>query len=105
MASLMDGGGQGLMTTNRLMISAASCALFLSVAGAQPPTEGPKPPGGMGDIGGRRLHLNCTGNGTPSVVVENGGGSFSVDWALVQPTLCQFTRICTSDRADYAWGD
>ncbi len=93
------------MTTNRLMISAASCALFLSVAGAQPPTEVPKPPGRMVDIGGRRLHLNCTGNGTPSVVVENGGGSFSVDWALVQPTVSQFTRICTYDRADYAWSD
>jgi pimeloyl-ACP methyl ester carboxylesterase len=59
----------------------------------------------MVDIGGRRLHLNCSGNGTPTVVVENGGGSFSVDWALVQPAVSQFTRICTYDRADYAWSD
>lgn len=88
-----------------LMTSAASYALFLSVAGAQPPTEAPKPPGRMVDIGGRRLHLNCSGNGTPTVVVENGGGSFSVDWALVQPAVAQFTRICTYDRADYAWSD
>jgi len=89
----------------RCLMTSASCALFLCAAWAQAPTETPKPPGLMVDIGGRRLHLNCSGNGTPTVVVENGGGSFSVDWALVQPAVSQFTRICTYDRADYAWSD
>ena len=89
----------------RCLMTWASCALFLSAAWAQIPTEPPKPPGLMVGIGGRRLHLNCSGNGTPTVVVENGGGSFSVDWALVQPAVSQFTRICTYDRADYAWSD
>jgi hypothetical protein len=37
--------------------------------------------------------------------VENGGGSFTVDWVLVQPAVSQFTRICTYDRAGYAWSD
>src|SRR5260370_5759159 len=89
----------------RCLMTSASCALFLSAAWAQTPTETAKPPGLMVDIGSRRLHLNCSGNGTPIVVVENGGGSFSVDWALVQPAVSQFTRICTYDRADYAWSD
>jgi pimeloyl-ACP methyl ester carboxylesterase len=39
------------------------------------------------------------------VVVENGGGSFSVEWALVQPEIAKHTRICTYDRAGYAWSD
>ena len=97
----------------RLMTSLILYTLFVSIAGcrnvncqvAQPPTEAPKPPGRMVDIGGRRLHLNCTGTGTPTVVVENGGGSFSIDWVLVQPAVSQFTRICTYDRAGYAWSD
>ena len=93
------------MHTRRLMTSLALYPLFLSVAFAQLPTEAPKPPGRLIDIGGRRLHLNCTGTGVPAVVVENGGGSFSIDWALVQPTVSQFTRICTYDRAGYAWSD
>lgn len=93
------------MRPRYLMTSAALWALLLSVAGAQTPTEVPKPPGRMVDIGGRRLHLNCSGKGTPTVVVENGGDSFSVDWALVQPAVSQFTRICTYDRAGYAWSD
>jgi len=65
----------------------------------------PAPPGRMIDLGGRRLHLNCTGSGSPAVIVENGGGSFSVEWALVQPQVAKHTRICTYDRGGYAWSD
>lgn len=65
----------------------------------------PPPLGNLVDIGGRRLHLNCTGSGSPTVVVENGSGAFSIDWALVQPAVSKFTRICTYDRAGYAWSD
>ncbi len=68
-------------------------------------TSAPPPPGQLIDLGGRRLHLNCSGAGSPVVIVENGGGSFSVEWALVQPRIAKFTRICTYDRAGYAWSD
>jgi pimeloyl-ACP methyl ester carboxylesterase len=39
------------------------------------------------------------------VVVENGLGDFSLDWVLVQSRVATFTRICTYDRAGYAWSD
>lgn len=68
-------------------------------------TSMPPPPGALIDIGGRRLHLHCTGTGPTTVVVENGGGAFSIDWALVQPEVAKFARICTYDRAGYAWSD
>jgi len=61
--------------------------------------------GTMIDLGGHRLHMNCSGNGTPTVVVENGLGDFSFDWVLVQSQLKKITRICTYDRAGYAWSD
>ncbi|MGE5673843.1 MAG: alpha/beta fold hydrolase [Mycobacterium leprae] len=63
------------------------------------------PPGRLVDVGGYRLHLNCTGKGSPTVVMENGSGAPSVGWALVQPAVGQFTRVCTYDRAGYAWSD
>jgi hypothetical protein len=47
----------------------------------------PEPPGELIDIGGRKLHLYCTGKGRPTVVLEAGAGSFSTDWALVQPEI------------------
>jgi len=34
---------------------------------------------------GRKLHLHCSGRGTPTVILVAGGGAFSIDWALVQP--------------------
>ena len=59
----------------------------------------------MVDLGGHRLHILCTGTGSPTVVVENGLGDFSSDWILVQTRVEKFTRICTYDRAGYAWSD
>lgn len=32
-------------------------------------------------------------------------GDFSLDWTLVQSRVSAFTRICTYDRAGYAWSD
>jgi pimeloyl-ACP methyl ester carboxylesterase len=65
----------------------------------------PKPPGKLVDLGGHRLHVHCTGRGSPTVVVENGLGDFSFDWGLVQSRVSRFTQICTYDRAGYAWSD
>jgi pimeloyl-ACP methyl ester carboxylesterase len=65
----------------------------------------PKPLGKLVDLGGHRLHLNCTGKESPTVVVENGLGDFSFDWILVQSRVSRFTRICTYDRSGYAWSD
>jgi pimeloyl-ACP methyl ester carboxylesterase len=63
------------------------------------------PPGQMIDIGGRKLHLYCTGKGSPTVILIAGGGGFSIDWALVQPKVAEQTRVCSYDRAGLGWSD
>ena len=63
------------------------------------------PPGTLVDIGGQRLHVNCTGTGSPTVLLESGLGDVSVIWALVQPTVSTFTRVCSYDRGGYGWSD
>lgn len=63
----------------------------------------PKPLGQMVDLDGHRLHVNCSGRGLPTVVIENGFDEYSFDWILVQTQVAQFTRVCTYDRAGYAW--
>jgi len=65
----------------------------------------PKAPGKLVDLGGHKLHLNCAGKGHPTVVVETGLGDFSFDWVLVQDKVASFARVCTYDRAGYAWSD
>lgn len=86
--------------------------LFLSQTGvAQTSTrviKPPPPPGKLVDVGGWRLHLNCTGTnkgGRRTVVLESGSGDFSFDWSLVQPGIASFTRVCSYDRAGNAWSD
>lgn len=77
-----------------------SCLGALGQSGSTPP-----PTGKLVDLGKHHLHVNCSGNGSPTVVVENGLGDFSFDWVLVQTRVSKFTRICTYDRAGYAWSD
>jgi pimeloyl-ACP methyl ester carboxylesterase len=63
----------------------------------------PAPEGRLVDLGGGTLHMTCAGRGTPVVVAEAGLGDFSFDWILVQQRVGTFTRMCTYDRAGYAW--
>jgi pimeloyl-ACP methyl ester carboxylesterase len=54
-------------------------------------------------VGGYRVHLNCTGAGGPTVMIV--GAAFSFDWALVQPEVAKFARVCTYDISGTAWSD
>lgn len=63
------------------------------------------PRGKLVDIGGLRLHINCTGTGRPTVIMEAGPNDSSVVWQLVQPEISGFTRVCSYDRAGFGWSD
>ena len=63
------------------------------------------PPGKMVDLGGYRLHLNCLGSGSPTVVLESGWGNSSTIWGWVQPEVAKTTRVCAYDRAGMGWSE
>ena len=64
------------------------------------------PPGQMVDIGGYRLHINCVGTGSPTVVIESGLGDWSASWSnAVQPQAATATRVCTYDRAGMGFSE
>ena len=62
-------------------------------------------PGQLVDIGGHRLHIWCTGTGSPVVVLEAGGGGNVLEWSRVQPDVAKTTRVCSYDRAGFGWSD
>lgn len=62
-------------------------------------------PGRLVDVGGYRLHIDCTGEGSPTVVLESGLGATWLAWYRVQPLLAPFTRVCSYDRAGMGWSD
>ena len=64
------------------------------------------PPGQLVDVGGYRLHINCTGTGSPTVVIDAGLGDWSTSWGgYVQPEVAKTTRVCTYDRAGMGWSE
>lgn len=63
-------------------------------------------PGNLFDVdNGRRLHLLCTGQGSPTIVIEAGASSFAIDFTLVQRELQRSHRVCSYDRAGSGWSD
>src|SRR5205823_9103794 len=64
------------------------------------------PPGQMVDVGGYRLHINCVGTGSPTVLIESGLGDWSASWSnAVQPQAGRTTRVCTYDRAGMGFSE
>ena len=61
------------------------------------------PPGRMLDVGGRRLHVYETGQGSPTVVLEAGIAATSLSWRPVQNEIAKFARVVAYDHAGY-WG-
>lgn len=64
-----------------------------------------QPPGKLIDVGGYKLHLYCSGQGGPTVVLDFGLDGSYLDWYFVQPEVASFTRVCSYDRAGYGWSD
>jgi len=57
------------------------------------------------DIGGRTLNLYCSGQGTPTVILEPGGNSPGYSLLVQQSKMAVFTRTCWYDRAGVGWSD
>ena len=88
------------------------CLLFLALAGITYETIASRadkkrfpPPGQLVDVGGYRLHIQCAGEGSPTVVLDTGLGSTALYWGKVLPEVAKYTRVCTFDRAGYGWSE
>jgi pimeloyl-ACP methyl ester carboxylesterase len=62
-------------------------------------------PGRLVDVGGHKLHINCTGTGSPTVVLEPGLGELSANMAWIAPEVAATTRVCVYDRAGRGWSE
>src|SRR5215211_5017014 len=63
------------------------------------------PPGEMVDVGGYSLHVNCVGQGSPTVLLDAGSGEFSAQWVRVQQEVSDTTRMCAYDSAGMGWSE
>jgi pimeloyl-ACP methyl ester carboxylesterase len=87
-----------------LAFVAAAGGAFQAIATARDVARFPMP-GQRVDIGGRSLHLFCSGEGHTTVLLENGLGGVYPAWRPVQRGLAQFARACSYDRAGLGYSD
>src|SRR3954470_2728947 len=62
-------------------------------------------PGRLVGVGGHRLHLDCDGSGTPTVILESGLGEAAAYWGWISTALAHDTKVCAYDRAGRGWSD
>jgi len=62
-------------------------------------------PGRMVRATDHQLHIYCTGEGSPTVVLEAPATGMSGAWGRVQDALDDSTRVCSYDRSGLGWSE
>ena len=95
------------MPRSRSLIALGALTLLFAVAPAadahtQPATPGTEPDfAGLVDIGGRKIYLECSGQGSPTVVLVAGSGSSARYWTddllpAAPPRTMVFPQVATT---------
>src|SRR5215210_1831673 len=87
-----------------LLALAVAGAIYQAIATERAERAYPAP-GEMVGVGGYSLHINCLGQGSPTVVLDAGMGMFSAQWVRVQQEVSGTTRVCAYDRAGMGWSE
>ena len=61
------------------------------------------PPGSLVELNGRKVHVLCAGEGSPTVILEAGLPASSLTWMSVFSEIAELTRVCAYDRPGYGW--
>ncbi len=86
------------------VVLAAAGFLFQNISEARDRRFNPMP-GKLIKVNGSRMHIDCTGEGTPTVILDSGLGDTYVSWRKVQLEIAKFTRVCSYDRAGLGYSD
>ncbi len=94
--------GGGLVSL--IVLLACAGALYQWIGGSWDRRSHP-PPGTFVVVNGLRMHLVCTGQGSPTVVLDSGLSNSWLHWYKVQPEVARFARVCSYDRAGLGWSE
>ena len=103
--SLAAGSGRWLLYPVVAVMAVAAVGGAVETVGLTADQHSYAMPGRLYDVGGHRLHLDCTGSGSPTVVLMSGLGEFSAAWARIAPPVAGTTRVCAYDRAGQGWSE
>jgi pimeloyl-ACP methyl ester carboxylesterase len=63
------------------------------------------PPGQTFLVNGHAMRIECSGTGSPTIVLDAGLGDDGLIWSRIQPALAKTTHVCSYDRAGFGWSD
>jgi pimeloyl-ACP methyl ester carboxylesterase len=86
-----------------ILLLAAIGATYEAIESSREERE--PPPRRLVEVGGHKMHLDCEGQGTPTVVLESGLWDDSIVWHNVQPEIAKLTQVCSYDRAGLGYSD
>jgi pimeloyl-ACP methyl ester carboxylesterase len=62
-------------------------------------------PGRLVDVGGYKMHIYCTGEGSPAVILHSGLGDSFISWQNAQPQIASYVRVCSYLRAGMGYSE
>jgi Alpha/beta hydrolase family len=107
----------GMFISKTMALDARICLLFVPLVTALDPAAAHASQSGdfarLVDVGGgRKIYLECRGEGSPTVVLVAGLRGSAEDWNIaakpgprVFPEVAKFTRVCAYDRAGTPVGE
>jgi pimeloyl-ACP methyl ester carboxylesterase len=98
-------GGRWLLYPVIALLALAAIGGGYQTLGAAADAKAYPMPGRLIDVDGHRLHLSCTGSGTPTVVLEPGAGEMSSNLGWITLAVARDTRVCVYDRAGRGWSE
>ena len=101
----LGGAGRWLVTVVLVLLAVTSVGAAVRAVTADSFADAYPAPGVLRSVGDHRLHIDCRGQGRPTVVLVNGLGEFSASWARVRDGVAPTTRVCAYDRAGQGWSD
>lgn len=101
----LKGAGRWVVTTTLVVLAAASVGAGVRNVTSDSFASTFPAPGAIRSVGDHDLHLDCRGQGEPTVVLVSGLGEFSGSWARILDGVAPTTRVCAYDRAGQGWSD
>ncbi len=96
----------------RLVIGGAALVAILLTAGwlyqrsaERSDLERYPPPGQLFTVDGTKMHIHCLGEGSPTVILEQGLNGTAAAWDDLHPKMAEETRVCAYDRAGLGYSE
>jgi pimeloyl-ACP methyl ester carboxylesterase len=100
-----SGAGRWLLSATLLVLAAAAVGAGTRQVSTDPFADANPAPGATLSVHGHDLHIDCRGQGSPTVVLFSGLGEFSASWARIVDGTTPSTRVCAYDRPGQGWSD